>query len=580
MKQLFTEKFSRRLICLFVSISFTVAVGSVSAQVVVTDDITADTIWESENTYLLDGLIFVDNGATLTIEPGTVIKGLEQTNITTGDGASALIIRRGARLIADGTKEEPIIFTSELDDVDDPDDLTHTDRGLWGGVILLGEAPTNQSESLTQIEGIPAEIEARYGGNDPNDDSGVLRYISIRHGGFSISGVEGDEINGLTMGAVGNGTTIEYVEVFANFDDCFEWFGGTVNTKYLVGAFCGDDTFDYDQGYRGMGQFWFSIHNNDTAGRGGEHDGCDPETGVCDDEGFSQVIVSNATFIGAGEDAAVAGGDNNDTTFRLRENVGAKYYNSIFTDFPGLAIRIDTDDTEPDGGDRFNAGDIEFTNNIFYGYGADAGAPETFESIVQSSDAIQPLLVAALSANNSVEDPVLAGISRNAGSQALDPRPGEGSPAPGMATGFTDGDDIEELESDFFTPVDFIGAFGTDLWLFNWTALDRHGFIGDLTSTAIEVVDSEIPHSISLEQNYPNPFNPSTMITFALDRQQHIRLAIYDLMGREVDVLIDGIHPAGNFRIDFVATGLSTGMYLYRLQTESETFTRTMTLIR
>ncbi len=182
----------------------------------VTADITSNTTWSNGNEYLLDGLIFVDNGATLTIEAGTVVRGVLNTDITTGDGAAALIVRKGAKLMAVGTAEQPIIFTAEEDDLSDSGDLTEEDRGLWAGVILLGSAPTNQPTTNNQIEGIdPTSESAQYGGSDPADNSGSLRYVSIRHSGFSISGVEGDEIQGLTLGGVGNGTTIEYVEIFA-----------------------------------------------------------------------------------------------------------------------------------------------------------------------------------------------------------------------------------------------------------------------------------------------------------------------------------------------------------------------------
>ncbi len=174
---------------------FCVSLLQAQPEVVVTDDITTNTTWMSDNTYILNGLIFVDSLVTLTIEPGTVIKGREQQSITSADGASALIVRRGAKLMADGTAENPIIFTSEFDDVDDPNDLLPTDRELWGGVILLGRATTNEP-GIPQIEGIPETEDASYGGDDDDDNSGVLRYVSIRHGGFSISGVSGDEING------------------------------------------------------------------------------------------------------------------------------------------------------------------------------------------------------------------------------------------------------------------------------------------------------------------------------------------------------------------------------------------------
>src|SRR5690606_39227492 len=178
----------------------------------------------------------------------------------------------------------------------DPDDLTTDDRGLWGGVILLGRASLNVAGGEEQIEGLPeSDVRGTYGGDDDDDDSGVMRYVSIRHGGARIA--PDNEINGLTMGGVGRGTTIEHVEVFANQDDGFEWFGGTVNTRYLVAAFCGDDSFDYDEGFRGKGQFWFALQAGDDAGSGGEFDGgTTPEDG----QPYAIPTVYNMTLIGSG----------------------------------------------------------------------------------------------------------------------------------------------------------------------------------------------------------------------------------------------------------------------------------------
>ncbi len=546
--------------------------------VTVTDDIDGEVTWTADNTYFLNGLIFVNPGATLTIEPGTVIKGLENANITSGDGAAALIVRRDGTLIADGTAQEPIIFTSELDDVSVADDLVDEngipDRGLWGGLILLGNAPTNQTETLTQIEGVPVEEEAAYGGDDPNDSSGIVRYVSIRHGGFSISGVEGDEINGLTLGAVGAGTIIEHVEVFANFDDCYEWFGGTVNSKYLVGAFCGDDTFDYDQGYRGYGQFWFAIQAADVAGRGGEHDGCDPEDGACDDAAFSQAIVSNATYIGSGSDNTTVGGDGNDLALRLRENVGSKYFNSVFTAYADRFVRIDEGDSDPDAVDRFLAGDLELKNNIVW----DFGHGPTWDDLVRTSDADKPAIVAAISAGNELADPMLAGISRDLGGMALDPRPNAGSPA---LTGADFGGPLAKTSHEFFTPVEYRGAFGSKNWALGWTALDALGYFGDFTTVATEDdVAPEVPASITLNQNYPNPFNPATTISFSLKERTDVRLTVHDLLGREAVVLVDGAAAAGEHAVRFDAAGLPSGIYVYRLEAAGKSLSNKMLLLK
>jgi len=534
-------------------------------EVTITDDITSDVTWTSDNVYLLDGLIFVDSTATLTIEAGTVIKGLLQSNITTGDGASALIIRRGGDLIADGTAENPIIFTSELDNLSIPDDLEETDRGLWGGLILLGEATTNQPTTQNQIEGIPPELDARYGGNNDNDNSGTLRYISIRHGGFSISGQPGDEINGLTLGAVGSQTTIEHIEVFANFDDGYEWFGGTVNTKYLVAAFCGDDAFDYDQGFRGKHQFWFSIQGQDEAGRGGEHDGGDDdETGTP----YSIPLITNATYIGSGAATQGVAGEGNDRGLYFRDNAGGKYWSSVFTEFVGVGVDIEDIDGD-DSRKQLEDGNLLLQNNYWWEFG---GADNLLELASGDQWAADSLAANA----NALADPELRGISWENGAEDLDPRPLFESP---VSTGGIQPDD------DFFAKVAYLGAFDPrqDLWTDTWTALDALGFTGNLSGgpdAISEEFDSAIPRKFSLNQNYPNPFNPSTTIDFALPKSEFVDLSVYNTLGQKVITLVNGNRNAGTYTVQFDASDLASGWYIYRLQTESNVMTKKMLLIK
>lgn len=220
--------------------------------VAVTGAITEDTTWTNDNIYQLNQKVVVDNGATLTIEAGTIIKGSPGT----GSLASALIIARDAKINAVGTASAPIIFTSTADNITCGQtagtNLDEDDRGRWGGLIVLGNAPSSFSgdNMEAQIEGIPADDTfGLYGGTDSADNSGVLSYISIRHGGALIG--EGNEINGLTLGGVGNGTIINNIEVLANVDDGIEFFGGTVNASNLLVWAQGDDALDIDQAYSG-----------------------------------------------------------------------------------------------------------------------------------------------------------------------------------------------------------------------------------------------------------------------------------------------------------------------------------------
>ena len=220
--------------------------------VAVTGAITENTIWTADNIYQLNQKVVVSSGVTLTINPGTIIKGSPGT----GSLASALIVARGATLDAQGTASEPIIFTTTEDNITCGQtagtNLDENDRGRWGGLIVLGNAPCSFSGDIAeaQIEGIPADDSfGLYGGTDASDSSGNLRYLSIRHGGALIG--EGNEINGLTLGGVGNGTVIDNIEVLANVDDGIEFFGGTVNASNLLVWAQGDDALDIDQAYSG-----------------------------------------------------------------------------------------------------------------------------------------------------------------------------------------------------------------------------------------------------------------------------------------------------------------------------------------
>lgn len=220
--------------------------------IVKTGILTANEKWTSNNIYVLDKKVVVEDGVTLEIEPGTIIKGKEGTEAL----ASALIVARGGKIMAEGTEDNPIIFTSILDDISVGQkagtNLDENDAGLWGGVLILGYARGSFKGNVVevQIEGIPAnETYGLYGGLDDEDNSGVFKYISIRHGGALIG--EGNEINGLTLGAVGRNTVIDNVEIVGNIDDGVEFFGGTVNASNLLVWAQGDDALDIDQAYAG-----------------------------------------------------------------------------------------------------------------------------------------------------------------------------------------------------------------------------------------------------------------------------------------------------------------------------------------
>ncbi len=218
---------------------------------IISENITTNTTWTTGNVYTLTTRIVVTNGTTLTIEPGVIIK----SEVGQGANATALIIARGAKINAFGTAAQPIIFTSITDQIQPGQiaspNLSIDTNGLWGGLIILGNAPISAASGTeAQIEGIPtSETNGLYGGTDETDNSGVLQYVSIRHGGSFI--VDGDEINGLTLGGVGSGTIINHIEIVSNQDDGLACFGGTVNVSNILVLNAGDDGLDTDQAYAG-----------------------------------------------------------------------------------------------------------------------------------------------------------------------------------------------------------------------------------------------------------------------------------------------------------------------------------------
>ena len=249
--------------------------------------LTADKIWE------LKGRVFIADGATLTIPAGTIIKAAGGT----GTDSSFICIARGGKIDAQGTADKPIIMTTVADDITvgqkNGSNLNDSNVGLWGGLLVLGKAPGSFKGDVSeyQIEGIPAEEKnGLYGGNDAADNSGTIKYVSIRHGGTSIG--EDNEINGLTLGGVGTGTTISHVEVVGNQDDGIEFFGGTVNASNLIVWGQGDDGLDIDQSYAGTISNSIVIANS-TSDHGLEIDG--PEGSM--DDSFK---LENITLIGDG----------------------------------------------------------------------------------------------------------------------------------------------------------------------------------------------------------------------------------------------------------------------------------------
>lgn len=477
--------------------------------------ITSDTTWgDDETIVVLNGPIFVKDDATLEILPGTVVRGQPRSESRL---PGSLIITKSGRIEADGLSDSPIIFTTAALDTNsdgipdstggfldrwnsnpstdfydenpataplgltangtiagnivDSSELTgmidNDNTQLWGGLVILGEAPTNLGDGSANgsnpnikagfgfVEGLTNGDDTEYGGSVANDDSGILRYVSVRHGGDEIG--TGNEINGITLAGVGFGTTIEYCEVYLNYDDGFEWFGGTVNGNHLVASFVGDDSFDGDQGWIGQVQFAFVVQSHITIGVSGgdeafEFDGDDSPDINEDLDGnivpLPSYAFANFTIVGP------TGASNRDTSAKangritLRNGFVGDLYNGYvvnctgsFLSWSGTSALIDTVTVDDSTDTTVPSGANLVTANI--------------------------VLPASASGLLSENQDVVGG---------LNPRPITGLSVNGIGSTIS-------LPAPFDNTVDYVGAFPTspslNLWTKGWTALNRRGVLVD-----------------------------------------------------------------------------------------------------
>jgi len=445
--------------------------------VVVTDSIRTNTTWTSNNVYKLSGLIYVTNGAILTIQPGTLIQGTAGTN-------ASLVITRGSKINAIGTATNPIVFTSSRD-------TGLRAKGDWGGIILLGRSTLNSTTGIANIEGIATSSVTTFGGStspDDNDNSGNLKYVRIEFGGYIFD--TDKEINGLTLGAIGRNTVIDYVQCSYINDDAFEWFGGTVNCSHLVAFKCVDDNFDTDNGFSGSVQFALGVRDPLISDQSSSStsEGFESDNDVC---GTANAPKTSAVFSNVTDISGFFGIDSTErvtrskiSTFkfsvgaRIRRNSNLKIFNSILMDAP-WGVRIDDaiNTNSPCSAPGFNfptranlqSGTTKFRNNIVAGNLA-AAYKGTRQSIVDSlfnqfaNDSLRNTTGLLTSPYDSVNTP--------------DYRPATGSLALSNVN-FTDaafdGRKIIISNKSFIKEVSYRGAFApapSVMWTDTWTNWD------------------------------------------------------------------------------------------------------------
>ncbi|MBL0912418.1 MAG: T9SS type A sorting domain-containing protein [Bacteroidia bacterium] len=399
--------------------------------VTVTSDISANTTWTASNVYLLDDqFIYVKNGATLTIEAGTVIR---------GTGKATLIIERGSKIMAQGTASNPIVFTSAAP-------AGQRDYGDWGGVVLCGAARHNLPAGPNAIaEGGIGDANAGkgvHGGNNDDDNSGVLSYVRIEFAGISLTPASNSEVNGLSMYSVGRQTKIDHIQVSYSGDDSYEWFGGAVDCKYLV-AFRGwDDDFDTDNGFRGRIQFAASIRDSRVADQSGSNGfESDNDANGTTNTPKTAPVFSNVTIIGPSwtGNPDVIHADYK-RALHIRRNSSTSVYNSIFTGYTDAGLLFDSRRTVA----NYCTGTLNFSGNILAGNNGDFKLAANSDTLCITTGAAMATALLAIS-NDTLATSNEVNLVDPFGNTNANPdlRPAAGSPA---ATG-----SVFDFVSEFFS---------------------------------------------------------------------------------------------------------------------------------
>jgi hypothetical protein len=417
----------------------------------VSGEITASTTWTANKIYTLSGFVYVRSPAVLTIQPGTLIKGVSNTK-------AALIIERGAKIMAQGTVNQPIVFTS-----DKPKGQRAS--GDWGGLVILGKATTNKHDSGTGVGIAEGGIGSLYGGTDDEDNSGVLQYVRIEFPGIPLLATANSEINGLTLYAVGRGTTIDHIQVSYSGDDSYEWFGGTVNCKYLVCIRGLDDEYDTDNGFRGNVQFLFGLRDPNVSDQSGSN-GYESDNDAEGDQltPITKPTFCNVTLLGPLTVAATLPANHLfKRAMHIRRSSQLSTYNSVFVGWPNGLLLDGALGNTPTAAEN---NDLQIEKCIMAGmtnnYEIATGTLATPYTLAQ----VTAYYTAASRGNtiNTQAEVIGASLISLTNPTLLPPT---GSPALTGAS-FTN----TRLTNAFFTPVTFKGAFGTTNWTTGWCNFD------------------------------------------------------------------------------------------------------------
>lgn len=512
--------------------------------------------WSNDTIYKLTGKVYVKAGGTLNIAPGTIIKGDVAT------AGSCLIVTRGGKINAVGTPTQPIVFTSSATP-------GNKSTGDWGGIVIAGNARINVTGGIGTFEGgnlanpDGTTSDGQYGGLNDLDNSGELKYVRIEYAGFPFA--PNNELNGLTMGGVGSGTKISYIQVSYGLDDAFEWFGGSVNCDHLVSFRGNDDDFDTDFGFSGKVQFGVALRDTAVADAVSGANGFESDNDAAGSGNGpkTRAIFSNFTMVGPRHTGSVSDTNYNKNFKRgahIRRNSEQSIFNSIFMGWP-TGNHIDGDSCHKNADSSI----LVLQNNVI------AGSKLNLDSVGGVTWNISPWYNATANANTIYT--ANTDVMLTSPFDYFNPnfRPTSTSPMlsgaaftnPKLATGFTS--------------VNYRGAFGTDDWTANWTNFnpDTASYTNGIFPLSI---NNTIKNTIAIEV-YPNPATNVANIQFNLPTSSTVTLSIVDLNGKVVSSNTEKLN-AGNNKFMFNTNILSNGIYSVRLTSNEFVATQKLSVIK
>lgn len=594
-------------------------------------EITSNTTWTNDKQYLLKGYVYVTSGATLTIQEGTIIRGDKATK-------GALIIERGAKIMANGTADFPIVFTSN-------EEQGSRSYGDWGGVIICGKAPVNWTAGEAQVEGGPRSF---YGGTDAADNSGKLSYVRIEFGGIAFS--PNNEVNSLTLCGVGSGTQIDHIQVTSGGDDGFEWFGGTVDAKYLISVGHVDDDFDSDNGWSGKVQFFVGQKDPNVAdisgSKGIETDSYLAGTvdGKTDNTKATKAVMSNGTLIGPAVTPTSTAFDVAQHTagVHIRRGSALSVMNTVIAGFAAGLLLDESSSSFGSTTANIGSGLMEFKSNIIAGTSTictPPGAPNrNVVFVINGARSLTPTCTNADSAtiNNTnfspytgpfsyIQDPASGNYQYAAFTNTVQLQnpfsqtnpnffPKSASPIvynsralpsyipagtfPGNVYPFDCSKAINTDTSNrftnynaptvvpnftssktsdaFFTKTNYVGAFGCsgDNWMSKWTNFDPNNTFYDFTVSV-----ANVETTIQAATVYPNPATTNAYVNISLKENADVQISLVDMTGRKVQDIYTG-KAVGSQTYPVNLMNVTAGMYFINVVTSDAQKTIKLTVAK